>query len=77
LPCCVLLSEHCKMCRRKKEYLTIFLHLTAHSNFFRLFLQMQWTDKDAKLLKTMSFPAILSTPVDASKIKLDVLRFFP
>jgi hypothetical protein len=42
LPCCVLLSEHCKMCRRKKEYLTIFLLLTAHSKKKKSCLLHYW-----------------------------------
>jgi hypothetical protein len=43
-------------------------------NYTYLLPNMQWTDKDDKLLRTMSFPAILSTPVDASKIRIEVLR---
>jgi hypothetical protein len=46
-----LLSEHCKMCRRKKEYLTIFLLLTAHSNSFSTFQPSTNAMRNSKSLK--------------------------
>ncbi|KAL3894828.1 MAG: hypothetical protein SGCHY_005047 [Lobulomycetales sp.] len=34
----------------------------------------QWSDKDEKTLKSTKFPAILSKPIDTSKIQVDALR---